>query len=135
MNPDIKKINEEVFYVNNENLIAIDETVIDMLIKQAKKNQRGRSRLCTHKDINDVVHEMLIVHTNDVYVRPHKHIKKIESFYIIKGQCDIIVFKDNGDIDGIIKMGEYGSGRNIYYRLNAPVFHSLIIHSEILVFH
>ena len=32
-------------------------------------------------------------------------------------------------------MGELRSGKTFYYRLSEPIFHTLIIRSEILVFH
>ena len=32
-------------------------------------------------------------------------------------------------------MGEYLSGRKVYYRLSTPRYHTLIVHSDFLVFH
>jgi cupin fold WbuC family metalloprotein len=35
----------------------------------------------------------------------------------------------------VISMGDYASGKTFYYRMATPIFHTLIIRSEILVFH
>ena len=132
----IKQENQEVFYIDQP-IIRIDDAKIQWLKDQAKSNGTGRSRFCVHRDMNDdMPHEMLIVHQNDVYVRPHKHIGKSESFHIIEGEVDIIIFNDEGDIIDVVLMGERNvSGRCFFYRMCAEYYHSLIIRSDLLVFH
>jgi len=91
--------------------------------------------LCTHRNTEDLLHEMFIVHTRDAYIRPHKHLGKPESFHIIEGTVDVFVFEEDGRVREVIKMGEYLSGRPFYYRINDPLYHTLIIRSDVLVFH
>jgi cupin fold WbuC family metalloprotein len=98
-------------------------------------NERKRIRLCTHKDVDDEVHEMLIVHAKDTYVRPHKHVNKIESFHVIEGKVDIVLFKEDGGIMDAVQMGDYLSGYDFYHRISFPYYHTLIIRSDVLVFH
>ena len=129
-----KILNEEVIFADEE-IVTVDIDFIKNLKELANKNERKRIRLCTHKNLNENIHEMLIVHTNNTYVKPHKHINKIESFHVIEGIADIIIFDDDGKISKVIPIGELGSGLNFYYRLAEPLFHSLIIKSEYLVFH
>lgn len=78
---------------------------------------------------------MLIVHERGVYVPPHKHPGKTESTHIIEGLVDVVVFNDDGKIESVIRMGDYASGRMFYYRMAVPLFHTLIIRSDVLVFH
>ena len=73
---------------------------------------RSRIRLCAHPDVNDTLHEMLIVHEKGTYVRPHKHLNKTESVHIIEGSVDVVIFDDDGNITDVIQMGDYKSGRN-----------------------
>lgn len=129
-----RKWSEEVLY-SNENIACVDSPFIEQLANQAQKNARQRMRLCTHCDEEDQLHEMLIVHTSSTYVRPHKHINKSESIHIIKGVVDVFVFDENGDVLNVIHMGDFGSGKNFYYRLSAPLYHTLLIRSDTLVFH
>jgi hypothetical protein len=71
--------NAEVYY-SDAAIVTADDGVIAELKRIAAKNPRLRSRLCTHPDPSSPLHEMLIVHHRDAYIRPHKHLGKPESF-------------------------------------------------------
>jgi len=130
----MKKITDEVFYADQD-IVEVSKEDIEFLKKKALQNERKRCRLCTHKDVNDKVHEMIIVHTKDTYVMPHKHLDKSEAFHIIEGEADVVILDDDGTVRKVISMGEYSSGKNFYYRLSEPFYHTLLIKSDIIVFH
>ena len=130
----MRQLNEEVFY-SDETIVKINQENIQWLKNKALANTRNCSRLCAHKDINALVHEMLIIHARDAYVRPHKHIGKSESFHVVEGEADIIIFNQQGDIKEVVSMGDYSSGKNFYYRITDALYHTVMITSEILVFH
>ena len=130
----VKEFNEEVLYAD-EDIIKVNQQNINWLKEMSQRNRRQRIRLCTHKSIDDCLHEMLIVHRKDTYVRPHKHLNKSESFHIIEGSVDVIIFNNIGEIIEVIKMGEVLSGYEFYYRISEACFHTLLIHSDFLVFH
>jgi cupin fold WbuC family metalloprotein len=130
----IKQYNNEVLYADN-GIVKVCRQDIDRLKEMSNDNERKRIRLCTHNDVDDEVHEMLIVHSKDTYVRPHKHLNKIESFHIIEGLVDVVLFDEEGHLTEVINMGGYDSGRAFYYRICEPLYHSLLIKSEVLVFH
>ena len=46
-----------------------------------------------------------------------------------------MLFDDDGQIERVINMGDYASGKTFYYRMATPVFHTFIIRSEVLAFH
>jgi cupin fold WbuC family metalloprotein len=124
----------EVLYSEVE-LTTCSRADIGVLKEASARNARKRIRLCAHRSPADALHEMLIVHARGTYVRPHKHPGKTESTHIVEGTVDVVVFDDAGNIDDVIRMGDYGSGRVFYYRMSAPLFHTLIIRSDVLVFH
>jgi cupin fold WbuC family metalloprotein len=130
----VRKESDEVLYPAEE-VVLIDNTDLTEFKRMALINPRQRIRLCTHNSPSDALHEMFIVHTNETYVRPHKHIGKAESFSVLEGETDLVLFEDDGAVRQIIRMGPPGSGRKFYHRLASPVFHSLLIRSDILVFH
>ncbi len=130
----MKKINDEVFYTE-ESIVRIAKKDLDYLRQLADKNKRKRIRICAHRNINDETHEMLIVHARNSYVRPHKHLEKSESFHVIDGLADVIIFNDEGKIVDIISLGDYASGNFFYYRINKPAYHSLRICSDFIIFH
>ncbi len=130
----IIKFNDEVLYTD-DSIVKVDQADIQRLKQAALANPRRRIRLCGHRDVGSTLHEMLIVHTRGTYVRPHMHLNKSESFHVVEGVADVVVFDDSGNITGVVPMGEYGSGRKFFYRLSDPSFHTLLIQSEFFVFH
>lgn len=130
----MKIINDQVVY-SDDPIVKIQAQDLDLLQKKMNEHGSDRIRLCAHKGVEDSIHEMVIVHTKETYVPPHKHINKIESFHVVKGEADIVIFDDSGEIKEIMEVGEFSSGRIFYYRLSEPLFHTLIIRSDVIIFH
>jgi cupin fold WbuC family metalloprotein len=130
----IKKVNDEVLYAD-ETIVNVDYQDIAFLKKNVQHNERKRIRLCTHQDVHDQLHEMLIVLSQDTYIRPHKHQNKSESFHIIEGIIEVVVFDELGKVLKVIPMGDYTSGRKFYYRLAEPSYHTVLIRTDMAVFH
>jgi cupin fold WbuC family metalloprotein len=129
-----RKVSPEVFYAD-ELVVRVDRDDITALVAEADPMPRRRTRLCTHRSADDRLHEMLIVHHREAYVRAHRHLGKAESMHIIQGETDLVLFDDAGKVTEVIGMGEFGSGKPFYYRMSDAIYHSLIIRSEWLVFH
>lgn len=130
----IKEFNEEVFYTNDK-ITKVTIHDIDFLKQKAMDNKRKRIRLCTHNNIKDPLHEMIIIHTKNTFIRPHKHLNKSESLLVLQGSADAIFFDEDGNITETIQMGDYESGRRFYYRICDPIYHMLHIKSDFFVFH
>lgn len=126
--------NAEVLYADDR-VVTIDATAIAELKRAAERNARKRIRVCAHRGVEDRLHEMLIVHEFNTYVRPHKHVGKSESFHVIEGEVDVVIFDDDGRISEMIEMGTFQSGRPFFYRIADPLYHTLLIRSPVLVFH
>jgi cupin fold WbuC family metalloprotein len=124
----------EVLYAEDP-IVTVDAGDIDAMKRAAEGNPRRRIRLCAHRSVDVPVHEMLIVHTSDTYVRPHKHLGKSESFHVIDGDVDVVIFSDDGRVADVIPMGPFQSGRRFFYRIADPLYHTLLIRSSVLVFH
>jgi len=128
------KSSPEVFY-SADSVVNVASNDIGYLKDRAMEQPRLRCRLCTHPNVADTLHEMLIVHTKETYVRPHKHMGRSESFHVIEGELEVILFDDFGRIMKVIGMAPYSSNKVFYYRLNQELFHGLLISSDIAVFH
>lgn len=131
---NLKKINDEVF-VAEDAIVKVGGQELAFLKMQARANGRKRARICAHKSNDDTLHEMLIAISSDSYIHPHKHLGKSESFHIVEGIVDVVVFDDHGEIVEIIALGDASSGRNFYYRLSDSAFHTLLIRTDYLVVH
>lgn len=130
----IYKESDEVLYPE-EDIVTLSVSDLEELKRLALLNPRRRIRLCAHRNPQDSLHEMFIIHTNNCYVRPHKHLGKTESMAILEGEVDVVLFDENGNIERVIEMGEPSSGRLFYYRLDKPIYHTLLIRTQFLVFH
>jgi len=130
----LKKKSNEV-YQADEPIVAIGGAEIELLKQSAGQSPMKRSRICAHRQSADALHEMLIVLERGSYIRPHRHLGKSESFHFIEGEADVLIFDDKGAIADVIQMGPQASGRSFFYRLADPLFHTLIIRSERVVFH
>ena len=131
MNLPFKKINDEVF-IASDPIVRFDARAIKFVKESALKSPRGRFRICAHKKKTDSLHEMLIGIRRDSYIRPHRHRNKVESFHLVEGSTEIILMDDNGEIVDIIELSRE---KNFYYRLDVPMYHSLLVHSPVLVIH
>ncbi len=105
------------------------------LRRLAAEAPMGRARICTHHAPDEVVHEMLIVVMRESYIRPHKHLTKSESFHMIEGEMDVLIFSDDGLLENVITMSAYNKSSSFYYRLSVPKFHTLALKSEWALFH
>jgi cupin fold WbuC family metalloprotein len=127
----LEKISEEVFMATDE-VVRFDSRYVDFIKQSATKNARGRARICAHRGPVDALHEMLIALLSDSYIRPHRHHQKIESFHLIDGSVDVVIFNDDGSIADVVELSLDGS---FYYRLDSPRYHTLLIKSPVLVIH
>lgn len=132
--PKFKEMSKEVYYAT-DNITKLSNIDIDFLKEKMDSNDLDRIRICSHKDINDKLHEMFIVHRKGTYVRPHKHLNKSESAQIIEGSAYLVVFDDKGGITDITRLGDYSSGHKFYYRMNNAFYHTLFITSDYFLFH
>src|SRR5262249_32905489 len=109
---------------------------VEQLKGAAAVARRRRARLCAHPGTNDRLHEMLIVHEQGIYVRPHRQRSgKSESLHVVEGELDVGLFDDAGGILTVMAMGEFRTGRPFYYRVADPFYHTLLIRSAVAVFH
>jgi len=130
----LKELSSEVFVAEGK-IVKVGREELDLLKERVAANQRKRIRLCAHQDLADKVHEMFVVLTKDTYIQPHKHLNKSESFQVIEGTVDAVIFDEDGGLTDVIRLGDYRSGRRFYYRLPGPYFHAPVVTSEVLVYY
>ena len=123
----------EVFYVNSP-MVRLDDRDLAFLREQAARSPSGRCRLCFHESPGAPVHEMLIAHRRDTYVRPHMHVNRSESFQVIDGEATAVLFSEDGAIERSFRMTPPSGGGDFYYHLPGNTYHSLLIETEMLLF-
>ena len=130
----VRKESDEVLYSIKE-VVSIKGLDLQELKSLSLLNKRKRIRLCVHMNPSEKLHDMIIVHTKDCYVRPHKHASRAESITILEGEVDLVLFEEDGSISSVVRMGELRTNKTFFYRLSSSIYHMFIIRSEFLVFH
>lgn len=130
----LKDVSEEVLFVV-DSVAIVDVEDITRLKERSRATPRKRSRICAHRDPAEKLHEMFIVHEKHTYIRPHKHLNKAESIHLIEGLADLVLFSEEGRIEDVLRLGDYASSRGFFCRMPESRYHTLLIHSEFLVFH
>lgn len=118
---------------NQDWVIDIKKRDIENLKKSSMSPKSVR--ICLHDSPDAALHEMLIAHKKDNYVKPHKHLNKSESFHIIEGEMDVFIFDMSGEIIRKIQMGDYKSGKSFCYRLSRSEYHTVLPKTKYVVFH
>jgi cupin fold WbuC family metalloprotein len=129
----LREVAPGIFYASDPIVVA-DEAIVGFLKQQASTNAVRRARVCAHPRPEDEQHDMLIVSHRDTYVAPHRHLSKSESFLVIEGEADVLLFEEDGTLLSQFLMGQAQSGHPFFYRMPARRYHSLRIRSEFLVF-
>jgi cupin fold WbuC family metalloprotein len=130
----LKKRGEGV-YVADEPIVSVGKKEIDFLKQECRDKQQTQIALCPYQDTQNALHEMFVVNIGTTYARPNKHPNKDQSFHVLEGEADFILFDDEGKIIATIPLCDYESGRQFYIRVPANVFYTVIMKSDTLVVH
>lgn len=128
-----KETSPGVWYAD-EPLVTVSAGDLEALSSRVEAMPLKRARLCVHRGVESRLHEMFIILSRNTYIRPHRHIGKSESLLVLRGLADAVFFDDSGDIDQVVRVGEFGSGYPCFYRIDQAVFHTLVLHSDVFVF-
>lgn len=129
----LRRINDDVHYARTD-IVRFGAEEIRFVKHQAFASARGRARICAHRDPTDEIHEMLIALAQRGYVRPHRHEGRMESFHVVEGAADVVIFDDDGGVDQVIRLdlGDHGAR---FYRLGSPRFHTVLVRTDCFVVH
>jgi len=131
--PAFIPVTPEVFY-SDGGFLAVADHHIEFLKAAAWASPLKRARLCFHSSPSDAQQEMLIVMHQSSYVRPHRHLSRVETFAMVEGSCDALTFDYTGVLDTIVAMTAPKSGGAFFYRMPKCVYNSLISRAEWAVF-
>jgi cupin fold WbuC family metalloprotein len=130
---NLVEVAQGVYYSPIE-MPLVGTEIITFLKQVASSCPLRRARFCAHPSPQAEQHDMLIVSHCDTYVAPHRHLSKSETFLILEGTADILLFDELGEVESVTRMGPQESGLPFFYRMPPRQFHSLLIESELLVF-
>ncbi len=123
-----KKARSKSFFLNSDKEF-FNQKHIDFLEKFFKKNKTD-IRICLHKGRKDKHHDMIILQQKKNFYSPHKHLKKGETYHMIKGSMACVLFSDKGKIKKISKIK-----KNNIFRTPINVFHTMLPISKYVIYH
>lgn len=116
----------EGVYVASQMTVTSDKSIVKKLSHIVKDGNRDSGRLLLHKSTQDILHQMIIIHSGGVYIRPHINLASDKSWHVIEGKLILIRFNEAGNIKEFFNIGSYESGLPFFVRLCEKAFHTLI---------
>ena len=116
-------------------IIEVTHADLEKLPALAAASPAKRSRICLHQSDGDLLQQMVIYLMAESYCAPHKHSTKAESFQIIRGELDVLIFSDDGRLERIVALGDPSTGKPFLYRLAPGIYHTVFCHQGSVLFH
>lgn len=124
------KISKKEYYPKNPNFIKLNNFDLNLIKNyKLKKNYPG-SRICLHASTKDKIQQMILFHPKGSYIRPHKSISNEESYMILSGEMDLILFDNFGKIKKKIELGDLKSKKNFFFRMKKSLFRTMIVKKD-----
>ena len=125
-----RKESDEVYYTRAP-LSVLRWDVIEFLKCRARENERLRCRLCTHANVADPFQEMIVAHHRDSNFMPHRYRERTQSFKVLEGAADVLLFDETGGITEMFAAGEEAGA--FYFRIPA-VYYAFLVKTEWFIF-
>ena len=94
------------------------------------KKEKKDIRICLHTKKNAKHHDMIILQQQKNFYSPHKHLRKGETYHIIKGSMACVLFSEKGKINSICKLK-----KNDIFRTPINKFHTMMPLSKFVIYH
>lgn len=122
-------------YVASTPQVGITAELCEKLVTLAKADPLNRARVCLHSSPDAPVQEMVIAFTKKSKTLPHRHHNKSESYHLISGEVDVVLFDETGKETQRITLSSDSRKGNLMYRLSDPVWHTVEAKSEVVIMH
>ena len=123
-----KKAKSKSYFFTKESE-KFDDNYIKFLINTFNKNKKD-IRICLHTSKKSNHHDMVILQKKNNFYPPHKHLRKGETYHIIKGSMICVLFNDKGKISKICKLK-----KNDIFRTPLNVYHTMSPLTKYVIYH
>ncbi len=108
-------------------IVVVGQELAEQALAASRMSERKRVILPFHKDHADPLHRMFNAVQPGTYVRPHRHAStpRAEVFLVLRGEIDLVVFHDGGQVrfSRRLRAGSEGFGIDL-----APgLFHTFLV--------
>ena len=128
-----RPLSKEV-YAPDGQVTKLSKAVLAKLRDQALAAPAKKSRILLHGDPENDLHEMVITHTRDTYIRPHINETSAKSFLVVDGKIVVCYFDQRGNVTDRFLLQEVCGGGDFFLRFERPVFHTIVVLSDTVTF-
>ena len=122
--------NQEMSSITQSPVQVISSALFDSVEALAMRSSRRRMNHNFHSGADDNPHRFLNVLLQGTYIRPHRHLNppKSETFVVLDGTVEVILFDDMGNVTARYALGEESSGHGRLWGVDiAPgVWHTIL---------
>ena len=123
-----RKAKSKSFFFTKESQI-FSGSYVQFLEKFFTKTKKD-IRICLHTSKKSKHHDMVILQKRNNFYTPHKHLRKGETYHIIKGSMICILFNDFGKVIKVCKLK-----KNDIFRTPLNVYHTMSPISKYVIYH
>lgn len=123
-----KKAKSKSFFLTKESK-TFDSDYIRFLENFFNKEKKD-IRICLHPSKKSNHHDMVILQQKNNFYTPHKHLRKGETYHIIKGSMVCILFDEKGKIKNICRLK-----KNDIFRTPLNIYHTMSPISKYVIYH
>ena len=124
---DKKAKSKSFFFTKESEVFNLD--CIKFLEKYYYKNKND-VRICLHTSQTSKHHDMIILQQKKNFYLPHKHLRKGETYHIIKGSMICVLFSNSGKVKKVCKLK-----KNDIFRTPINIFHTMSPISNYVIYH
>lgn len=110
--------------------VRVDARLVDELRELSNRHDGQNVRICLHSAPEVEHHDMVILEHPGRYYRPHKHIRKGETFHIIAGRLGVLIFEEDGTV---VEACDLGPGDIL--RVGINMFHMVHPVTDPVIYH
>ena len=127
------QLSEGVF-VPDGSFTTISGADISFLNDQVRAIPKRKARILLHSKPSRSLHEMVITHVRGTYIQPHINEFSAKSFLVLSGEMIVFLYREDGAIQAFQRLSALGTKGDFMIRLEKPIFHSLVVLTETVVF-
>lgn len=101
----------------------VDSLILKDIRLKANKSPRKRAHYNLHKP-TDYLQRIVQVANIGTYAPPHRHLKKLELFVILRGRMAVIAFDDHGELQEVAVLG---NDNVVLAEIPPGTWHSIVI--------
>ncbi|MEZ5652737.1 MAG: WbuC family cupin fold metalloprotein [Burkholderiaceae bacterium] len=112
-------------------LILIDDHALQRLATGAAASPRRREHLLLHGSHDEAVQRIVMTMNPGTYLRPHRHLARMETLIVLAGELDLLIFDDAGCLTRRLSMAAAGAvgGASSIVEMPARTWHSVVVSS------